>query len=330
MALEPVAGQVYFSPECHAAYAALGFSPSPGSLPNGVQFPDGAAYFTSRGSVMGQVPGEVVAAAFAVFNPEAVIPAVGFGWTRSTPRPSVRRGRKVRSGNWSAVLGPEPEGLADATELLDGAVSRRAPRASRCARGCRASACRAIRWATCGGWRTRSANTAATPTRRPGPRPVSTPPRSGCSPSSIGDCPCAPTSAPGPGPTSSSRRPRTGSTARPRRRRCLHDRGQGSARGGRGGNRRPVRNRPRRTGGRVRCAARHPHPVGRRLSALPVRTPRRARTTWLLFAERQTSGRCSVPSPGVTNSAIPGSWTRAVCQTLAGLIMASPGRSSIT
>ena len=32
MALEPVAGQVYFSPECHAAYAALGFSPSPGSL----------------------------------------------------------------------------------------------------------------------------------------------------------------------------------------------------------------------------------------------------------------------------------------------------------
>ena len=55
---------------------ALGFSPSPGSLPDGVQFPDGPAYFTSRGSVMGQVPGEVVAAAFAVFNPEAVVPAV--------------------------------------------------------------------------------------------------------------------------------------------------------------------------------------------------------------------------------------------------------------
>ena len=82
MALEPVAGQVYFSPECHAAYAALGFSPSPGSLPNGVQFPDGAAYFTSRGSVMGQVPGEVVAAAFAVFNPEAVVPGVRFGWSK--------------------------------------------------------------------------------------------------------------------------------------------------------------------------------------------------------------------------------------------------------
>ena len=66
--LEPVAGQVYFSPECHANYAALGFAPSPGDA-NGVALPDGAAYFTSRGSVMGQVPGEVIAAAFGVFNP---------------------------------------------------------------------------------------------------------------------------------------------------------------------------------------------------------------------------------------------------------------------
>jgi hypothetical protein len=54
-ALEPVAGQVSFSSECRAAYAALGFSPSPGSLPGGVELPDGAASFTSRGSVMGQV-----------------------------------------------------------------------------------------------------------------------------------------------------------------------------------------------------------------------------------------------------------------------------------
>ena len=38
---------------------------------NGVALPDGPAYFTSRGSVMGQVPGELVAAAFAVFNPES-------------------------------------------------------------------------------------------------------------------------------------------------------------------------------------------------------------------------------------------------------------------
>ena len=39
--LEPVAGQVYFSPECHANYVALGFAPSPGDA-NGVALPDGA------------------------------------------------------------------------------------------------------------------------------------------------------------------------------------------------------------------------------------------------------------------------------------------------
>jgi hypothetical protein len=118
MALEPVAGQVYFSPECHAAYAALGFSPSPGALPSGVQFPDGAAYFTSRGSVMGQVPGEVVAAAFAVFNPEAVVPAVQFGWSK-VDAPTICAARTVGAvGQLVRILGPEPDGLADATGLL--------------------------------------------------------------------------------------------------------------------------------------------------------------------------------------------------------------------
>jgi len=80
--LEPVVGQVYFSPECHANYETLGFDPST-RLAKGVALPDGPAYFTSRGSVMGQVPGEVVSAAFAVFNPEIVIPHVRLGWTRT-------------------------------------------------------------------------------------------------------------------------------------------------------------------------------------------------------------------------------------------------------
>ena len=64
-ALEPVAGQVYFSPECHAGYQALGFGPSRGKSGE-VALPDGPAYLCSRGSVMGQVPGEVIASAFGV------------------------------------------------------------------------------------------------------------------------------------------------------------------------------------------------------------------------------------------------------------------------
>ena len=123
MALEPVAGQVYFSPECHAAYAELGFSPSPGSLPGGVQLPDGPAYFTSRGSVMGQVPGEVVAAAFAVFNPDAVVPAVQFGWTKVDAATMCAARTRGAVGQLVRVLGTEPDGLERATELLGAAAA---------------------------------------------------------------------------------------------------------------------------------------------------------------------------------------------------------------
>jgi hypothetical protein len=122
MALEPVAGQVYFSPECHAAYAELGFSPSPGATPGGVELPDGPAYFTSRGSVMGQVPGAVVAAAFAVFNPAAVVPSVEFGWSK-VDAPTICAAR-TRGGvaQLERVLGPSPDGLTRATELLEAAA----------------------------------------------------------------------------------------------------------------------------------------------------------------------------------------------------------------
>jgi hypothetical protein len=91
-ALEPVAGQVHFSPECNVEYAKLGFDPSPGMVGR-TQVPDRAAYLTSRGSGLGQVPGEVVAAAFGVFNPDTVIPAVTHGWTL-TDAVTIREARE--------------------------------------------------------------------------------------------------------------------------------------------------------------------------------------------------------------------------------------------
>jgi hypothetical protein len=116
-ALEPVAGQVYFSPECHEAYAALGFNPSPGRA-GGVALPDGPAYFCSRGSVMGQVPGELVAAAFAVFNPAVVVPAVSYGWTL-TDAASICAARTAgATRQLERILGSEPDGVARAEELL--------------------------------------------------------------------------------------------------------------------------------------------------------------------------------------------------------------------
>jgi hypothetical protein len=116
--IEPFAGQVYFSPECHAEYAGLGFSPSPRQS-NGVALPDGPAYFCSRGSVLGQVPGELVASAFAVFNPSAVVPAVTFGWS-ITDAATIERARTEGAiAQLTRILGPAPEGVERVRDVLD-------------------------------------------------------------------------------------------------------------------------------------------------------------------------------------------------------------------
>jgi hypothetical protein len=116
-ALEPVTGQVYFSPECHEAYVALGFGPSPAKAGE-VALPDGPAYFTSRGSCMGQAPGELVASAFAVFNPAAVVPAVAHGWSL-TDAPTIADARtKGATAQLVRILGESPDGIARATDLL--------------------------------------------------------------------------------------------------------------------------------------------------------------------------------------------------------------------
>lgn len=116
-ALEPFTGQVYFSPECHDGYAALGFSASPGKMGE-VALPDGPAYFSSRGSVMGQVPGEVVAAAFGVFNPQAVVPAVAYGWSLVDAVTIEAARTDGAVGQLRRILGESPDGLDRGLELL--------------------------------------------------------------------------------------------------------------------------------------------------------------------------------------------------------------------
>lgn len=116
-AVEPFSAQVYFSPECHAAYEALGFNPSPGKAGE-VALPDMSAYFCSRGSVLGQVPGEVIAAAFGVFNPQVVVPAVRHGW-KLVDAPTIEAARTEGAiAQLRRVLGDEPAGLSRAMELL--------------------------------------------------------------------------------------------------------------------------------------------------------------------------------------------------------------------
>lgn len=120
-AIEAFAGQVYFAPECHRSYAALGFRPSPATS-GGVEMPDGPAYFCSRGSALGQPSGQVIAATFGVFNPAVVVPAVAYGWSL-TDAPTIRAARADGSvAQLRRVLGGAPDGLDRAVALLRRAV----------------------------------------------------------------------------------------------------------------------------------------------------------------------------------------------------------------
>ena len=117
-ALEPVTGQAYFSPECHQRYAALGFAPSPGSTSMGVALPDGPAYFTSRGSALGQAPGELVAAAFGVFNIDVVVASVSFGWSITDAATIAAERLLGATEQLERILGAAPDGIERANLLL--------------------------------------------------------------------------------------------------------------------------------------------------------------------------------------------------------------------
>jgi hypothetical protein len=120
-ALEPVIGSVYFSPECHANYVGLGFDPSPATR-GGVALPDGVAYATSRGSLLGDARGSVVAAAFGVFEPHGIAAAADQGWT-ITDAASILAAREFGAiAQLERILGPDPAGRARVEELLRRAV----------------------------------------------------------------------------------------------------------------------------------------------------------------------------------------------------------------
>lgn len=119
--VEPLAASVYFAPECHDAYEGLGFAGSSGEF-NGVAGPDMHAYFVSRGAALGQVPGEVIAAAFAVFNPDVVAPAVEHGWSIAARDDILAARLDGQRAFLTRVLSAAPADVDRATELLQQAA----------------------------------------------------------------------------------------------------------------------------------------------------------------------------------------------------------------
>jgi hypothetical protein len=72
---------------------------------------------------MGQVPGEVIAAAFGVFNPEIVVPAVASGWAKTDATTICAARDNGAIGQLTRILGEKPDGIDRANELLGRATA---------------------------------------------------------------------------------------------------------------------------------------------------------------------------------------------------------------
>lgn len=115
-AVEPIAGIVYFAPEIHAEFEALGFGPGVGG-DGFLTLAEVSGYYCSRAGCMGEVPGQVAVAAFGVFNPKLMIPAVERGWSIAAVGDVLAARERGATAALQRIVG-EPEGLGRATELL--------------------------------------------------------------------------------------------------------------------------------------------------------------------------------------------------------------------
>ncbi len=120
-ALEPVIGAVFFLPENHDAYAALGFGPSPRS-DAGVARPDGPAYVASRASCLGSTGAPVVAAAFGVFSPRLIDGALAAAVDVAPDELAEVRLQAAASG-LERILGPADARVDEVAQRLGAAVA---------------------------------------------------------------------------------------------------------------------------------------------------------------------------------------------------------------
>ncbi|HEY8171930.1 MAG TPA: hypothetical protein VIH21_02490 [Dehalococcoidia bacterium] len=103
---EPIGANVYFAPEAHQRYTALGL--------NGM-----SGYFCSRGASLGKPSGMVVASAFGVFSPAVVVPAVDAGWQTTSPEPLLQARHDGAIASLRRLLGePDAKLVARGVDLL--------------------------------------------------------------------------------------------------------------------------------------------------------------------------------------------------------------------
>ena len=175
--LEPIASNVYFSPDVNDAFEALGFGPGV-SADGCLTIAEPSGYYCSRAACMGQVPGEVVVAAFGVFNPALIIPAVERGWSIANAAEVLDARERGATASLARILGDQPA-LPRVTAVLQRAAAAGCASGRFLYAGLRSLGhpAHALGGAVARR-RHRSASTAATRTSRRGSRPGSTPSRS--------------------------------------------------------------------------------------------------------------------------------------------------------
>ena len=126
---EPIGANVYFAPEAYAAYEAIGLIP-PQRVPGQRRAPLAPSYFASRGACLGHPPGEVVAAAFGVFEPGLVAESVRQAWAVTDPATLLAARELGAVASLERILDPDSNRLAQiarATALLRGALDAAPP-----------------------------------------------------------------------------------------------------------------------------------------------------------------------------------------------------------
>jgi hypothetical protein len=119
--LEPIASNVYFSPDVNDAFEKLGFGRGVGAA-GCLTIAEPSGYYCSRAACMGQVPGEVVVAAFGVFNPALIIPAVERGWSIASAGEVLDARERGAIASLARILGDQPA-LAEVTTVLQRAAA---------------------------------------------------------------------------------------------------------------------------------------------------------------------------------------------------------------
>ena len=111
--LEPYHGFVYFAPEAHEAYTAIGITDRR------------MGYFASRSAAMGSVSAEVVVATFFNFAPALVHRSIPAAWSLASPARVLRARLDGVDAALKRILGDEvaSPGVAEAAELARRAVA---------------------------------------------------------------------------------------------------------------------------------------------------------------------------------------------------------------